>query len=141
MVVRSYHAGFTALPVLVLIAVVAFAFLAVSEVAFERIGFTPFDYMLILFATLVGSVVNLPLWSSTKLVAVPTVREVEAFWVTYRIPVYEEREVSTVVAINIGGPLNKHLEDRYKSEASRWRNFEWLSNETEAYIKRQGIAI
>jgi uncharacterized membrane protein len=104
-VVRSHHAGFMALLVLVLIAVVAFAFLAVSEVAFERIGFTPLDYVLILIATLVGSVVNIPLWSSTKLVTVPTVREVEAFWVTYRIPVYEEREVSTVVAINVGGAL------------------------------------
>jgi len=105
MVVRSHHARFMVLLVLVLIAVVAFAFFAVSEVAFERIGFTPLGYALILLATLVGSVVNLPLWSSTKRVAVPAIQEVEVFWVTYRIPIYEEREVSTVVAINVGGAL------------------------------------
>ena len=39
------------------------------------------------------------------------------------------------------GPLNKHLEDRYKSEVSPWRNFEWLSKETEAYVRKQGIAV
>lgn len=91
--------------VLVLIAVIAFAFLAVSELAFERIGFTPLEYALVLVATLIGSMINLPLWRSKDFVAVPAIREVEYFWVTYRIPVYEEREISTTVAINVGGAL------------------------------------
>lgn len=39
------------------------------------------------------------------------------------------------------GPLDKHLAGRYKSTVSPWRHFEWLSAETEAYIREQGISI
>lgn len=102
-----------ALLVVVLFVVIAFAFLAVSEVAFQRIGFTPIDYVVILAATLLGSTVNIPLWRSTDVVPVPAIREVQAFWLTYRIPVYEQREVSTVVAINVGGAVIPLLVSTY----------------------------
>jgi hypothetical protein len=39
------------------------------------------------------------------------------------------------------GPLNKHLEERYKSAVSPWRNFEWLAQETLEYMQKSGMSI
>ena len=33
------------------------------------------------------------------------VREVRAFWITYRIPQYALTEVTTTIALNVGGAL------------------------------------
>jgi len=111
--VETHKRSFVAFLALLLIVVVALIFLLVTEAAFEKIGFTRLQFALILSGTLIGSMVNIPLWRSSGEVAVPRVREVQAFWVTYRIPYYEEARVSTTVAINVGGAVIPILASSY----------------------------
>ena len=76
-----------------------------TEVAFEKTGFTRFQFLVILGVTLIGSYVDIPLWRIKGVRPTVVVREVRAFWVTYRIPQYALTEVSTIVALNVGGGL------------------------------------
>jgi len=59
----------------------------------------------ILAATLIGSYVDIPVWRLKDVRPTVVVREVRAFWVTYRIPEYALTEVSTIIALNVGGGL------------------------------------
>jgi uncharacterized membrane protein len=85
--------------------IVAFIFFFVTEVAFEKTGFTRLQFLLILAATLIGSYVDIPLWKLRSTRPTIVVREVRAFWITYRIPEYALTSVSTVIALNVGGAL------------------------------------
>lgn len=73
--------------------------------AFEKIGFTPLEFAVILFLTFLGSAVDIPLYSVKSIVPMVEVQEVRAFWVTYRVPHRVFRQVSTIVAVNLGGAL------------------------------------
>jgi uncharacterized membrane protein len=77
----------------------------VTEVAFEKTGFTRIQFLLILGATLIGSYIDIPLWKLRSTSPVVVVREVRAFWITYRIPEYALTSVSTIIALNVGGAL------------------------------------
>jgi uncharacterized membrane protein len=77
----------------------------VTEVAFEKTGFSRLQFLLILGATLVGGYIDIPLWRLKNVRPTVVIREVRAFWVTYRIPQYALTEVSTTIAINVGGGL------------------------------------
>jgi uncharacterized membrane protein len=92
---------YTALLV-ILFFVLVLIFVAVSETTFQAIGFTREEFTLILLATLFGSFVNIPVHKSTRTKRVVDVDEVRAFWVTYRIPHVGLKDVSTVLAVNLG---------------------------------------
>jgi len=101
------HHSYLAFTILValLIAAVALVFFGAISIAFKNVGFTPAAILLLLAATLIGSLINIPL---LKLKAnVPIVREESVRWlgVTYRIPQVEYGEATTVVAVNVGGAL------------------------------------
>ncbi len=83
----------------------AFLFIFVTEVAFEKTGFTRIEFLVILGVTLIGSYVDIPIWRLKNTRPALVVREVRAFWVTYRVPEYTLMEVSTIVAVNVGGAL------------------------------------
>jgi uncharacterized membrane protein len=83
----------------------ALIFIFVTEVAFERTGFTRFDFFVILAVTLVGSYVDIPLWQVKNQAPTVVMREVRAFWITYRIPQYALKQTTTTIAINVGGAL------------------------------------
>ena len=85
--------------------IAAFVFFFVTEVAFERTGFTRLQFLVILGVTLVGSYVDIPVWRLKSVRPTVGVREVRAFWVTYRIPEYALTELSTTIALNVGGGL------------------------------------
>ncbi len=103
---RSHHRSpLLILLALLLTAAVVLLFLGVSEFAFERIGFTPLEFALILTATLLGSAVDIPLYSVKASVPMVVVQEVRAFWMTYRIPRRVVRMVSTTIAVNLGGGI------------------------------------
>ncbi len=76
-----------------------------TEVAFEKTGFTRLQFLVILGITLIGSYVDIPIWRLKDVRPTVVVREVRAFWVTYRIPEYALTEVSTTIALNVGGGL------------------------------------
>jgi uncharacterized membrane protein len=83
----------------------AFVFFLVTELAFEKTGFTRLQFFAILAATLLGSYVDIPVWRMDNVRPMVVVREVRAFWVTYRIPQYSMSHVSTTIALNVGGGI------------------------------------
>jgi uncharacterized membrane protein len=85
--------------------VVAFIFVFVTEVAFERTGFTRLQFLVILGAALLGSYVDIPIWQIKNVRPTVVVREVRAFWVTYRIPQYALAQTTTTIAVNVGGAV------------------------------------
>jgi uncharacterized membrane protein len=77
----------------------------VIRTTFEAVGFTPLTIVLALVACLIGSSINIPLYKvETK---GPIVRDEYVRWlgITYRIPLVSYGEVSTQVAVNVGGAL------------------------------------
>jgi uncharacterized membrane protein len=91
--------------VLLLAVIVAYLLFSLGEVAFERIGLTPAEYAVILVSTLVGSTINIPVSEARSTEPILEIDEVRAFWVTYRIPRVSYRQISTVVAVNLGGAI------------------------------------
>jgi uncharacterized membrane protein len=91
--------------VVLLVAIVAYLLFSLGEVAFERIGFTPAEYTVILVSTLVGSMINVPVSEVKSTEPILEVQEVSAFWMTFRIPRVSYRQVSTIVAVNLGGAI------------------------------------
>jgi uncharacterized membrane protein len=87
------------------VVVAAAVFLFGTEVAFESTGFSRNQFLLILGAALLGSYIDIPVWRLSSVKPTVVVREVRAFWVTYRIPEYALTQVSTILALNVGGAL------------------------------------
>jgi uncharacterized membrane protein len=77
----------------------------VTEVAFEKTGFTRLQFLVILGVALVGSYVDIPVWRIKSTRPTVVVREVRAFWITYRIPEYALTRTTTTIALNVGGGL------------------------------------
>ena len=80
-------------------------FIGVTEVAFQRIGFTRLQVVLILVGTFLGSSVNIPLRKVKSRERIVEMEDVQFFWIRYRIPHIEVGEVSTLVAVNVGGAV------------------------------------
>jgi uncharacterized membrane protein len=89
----------------VFLVIVAFIFFFVTEVAFEKTGFTRLQFLVILSVALVGSYVDIPLWQIKNTRPMVVLREVRAFWITYRIPQYALTQTTTTIALNVGGGL------------------------------------
>jgi len=90
---------------LILVVVIGVIFIGVVGVAFEEVGFSPAVTILILIATFLGSIVNIPIF---KLKAtVPIIKEefVSFLGVVYRVPQVEYGEATTLIAVNVGGAL------------------------------------
>jgi uncharacterized membrane protein len=85
--------------------IVAFIFFFVTEVAFEKTGFTRLQFLVILGVALIGSYIDIPVWQIKNTRPTIVVQEVRAFWITYRIPQYALTRTTTTIALNIGGGL------------------------------------
>ena len=90
---------------LLLIGVVFFLLVGATEVAFQRLGFGRLQIILILIGTFLGSSVNVPVRRVNRLERHDGVEEIRFFWITYRIPHVLVREVSTLIAVNLGGAI------------------------------------
>ncbi len=88
-----------------LFAVVGFLFLDLARTAFTRIGFTWSDALLVLLLSLIGSGINIPVKNMECRTPMTTERYVRAFGVTYRVPVVENVNCSTLLAVNVGGAV------------------------------------
>jgi uncharacterized membrane protein len=84
---------------------IATVFVGLIGAAFSDIGFNPVTVILILFATFIGSTINIPLYKTKT--CTPTIQETETsyYGVTYRIPQTTCQETATQIAINLGGAL------------------------------------
>ncbi len=91
--------------VLVLVALFVIVFFGLIGTAFETLGFSTQDIVLLLLATLIGSFVNIPLFTLTSDEPVVTDTYVTVYGMTYRVPRAIEGSRKTTVAINVGGAL------------------------------------
>jgi len=96
---------FMLLLVFLLLAVVGLLFLDLARTAFTRIGFSWEDALLVLLLSLLGSGINIPI--KRMECTMPIVRDgyVRAFGITYRVPVVENVDCGTMLAVNVGGAL------------------------------------
>ncbi len=86
---------------LFLLPIMFLLFLGMVGRAFTKIGLAPWQTWLLLFSTLVGSAVNIPVWEKRTY---EIVDEVEALFLRVKLPpVRIERRV--VIAVNLGGAL------------------------------------
>jgi uncharacterized membrane protein len=105
-VIHQHHGNLlTGIFALLLVCIVGVLLLALGEVAFERIGFSSFQFILIMAGTLVGSTVNIPVLEVKSVEPLVEIREAMAFGLHYRIPHVKYRQLSTVVAVNVGGAI------------------------------------
>jgi len=72
--------------------------------AYERVGVSSATALLLLFASLVGSYVNIPVWEFPERMVETGQEVVSYFGMRYVVPVLEQ-ESGTVVAVNIGGAV------------------------------------
>jgi uncharacterized membrane protein len=102
-----FHHSFLVFAILLflLVTVVGLVFVGVIGVAFSNIGFTPVVILLILVGTLLGSAINIPVWKIKN--SVPMIKEETTSFLgmTYRIPRVEYGQVTTTIAVNVGGAL------------------------------------
>ena len=104
-VYRQHGGRFLGFLVLLLVVILVFIFIGVAGDLFRKIGFSSLQFSLILIATLAGSFVNLPLYKVKRVERVVDFEEVRVFWITYRVPHFGFRHVTTTVALNVGGAL------------------------------------
>jgi uncharacterized membrane protein len=79
--------------------------ITVGEIAFERIGFNSFEFTLILVGTLVGSLINIPVAEVKSTEPLVEVLETKVFGLYFRMPRIRYQQVSTMVAVNVGGAV------------------------------------
>jgi uncharacterized membrane protein len=102
---RPHQSVFFVFFAILLAAIIIILFIGVTEVAFQRIGFTRVQVVLILIGTFLGSSVNIPLHTIKSRVRLVEMEEVQFFWIRYRIPNIAVKEASTLVAVNLGGAV------------------------------------
>jgi uncharacterized membrane protein len=113
-VVHRHHGNvLLAILAILLTLVVVYLLITVGEVAFKRIGFSSTEYVLILVGTLIGSTINIPVAQARGTEPFLEVQEVRVFGLYYRIPRLARREVSTTIAVNVGGAVIPLLVSAY----------------------------
>jgi uncharacterized membrane protein len=102
---RTHGNIFLAFLGLLLTLIVVFIFIGATEIAFQRIGFTRLQVALILLGTFLGSSLNIPLWRVKSWQRIVQMEEVRFFWISYKIPQISVAQVSTLIAVNLGGAV------------------------------------
>lgn len=90
---------------LVVTAILALVYFGVVTYAFSGVGFSPVMVVALLVGTLLGSLVNIPLFKIET--SVPIVRSefIDFFGLSYRIPRIRYDVSVTTIAVNVGGAL------------------------------------
>ncbi len=102
---RHHNMGLFIGLLVILIFVGAFLFLGITEIAFEKIGFTSQEFFGILFLTFIGSMINIPVRRFTNVQTMVEAQEVRFYWRSFRIPQFVQKQVSTLVTVNFGGAV------------------------------------
>lgn len=110
---RQHGGRFLAFLFFLLLVIVAFLLIGLAGDIFAKIGFSPSEFSLILIATLLGSFVNIPLYKVKRVERVINFEEVRVFWISYRVPRFGFRRVTTTVALNVGGAVVPILVSAY----------------------------
>ena len=91
--------------IVILVFLFVIVFFGLVGAAFETLGFSTLDVVLLLIATLAGSLINIPLFTLTSDEPLVTDTYVTVFGMTYRVPAVTEGSRKTVIAVNVGGAL------------------------------------
>ncbi len=97
-------ASFIAILFLMLLAVLFLISINMIGLAFEKLGFSPVYSVILLFLSLLGSHVNIPLKEIMALETIVSGKVIDYYWFRYVIPPVE-RERRTLIAINLGGAI------------------------------------
>jgi len=83
------------------------------ELLVGELGLPPWAFGAVLFLSLVGSYINIPVTTVEAEVPIYTYREVRFFWVTWRVPKVDMGMRKTVVTLNVGGAIVPMLISAY----------------------------
>ncbi len=75
------------------------------ELLVDELGLPPWTFGGVLFLSLVGSYINVPVTTVEAEVPIYTYQEVRFFWVTWRVPQVEMGVRKTVITLNLGGAI------------------------------------
>ncbi len=96
--------SFIALLLLMLIGLLFLISLDLIGLAFRKLGFSPLYSVLLLFLSLIGSYMNIPVKEIASKEPLISGRVIDYYWFRYVIPPVEV-ERRTLVAVNVGGAL------------------------------------
>jgi uncharacterized membrane protein len=80
-------------------------FLNLATAAFTRVGFSSLQAILLLTISLLGGVINLPLFRIRTIVPIRREGLVSYGLFVYRMPIWLTEEYETLIAINVGGAV------------------------------------
>jgi uncharacterized membrane protein len=78
---------------------------AFQNILIEGLGLPPETFSIILFLSLIGSYINIPLTSIEAKVPIYKLKEVRYFFVTWKVPSLEMGIKKTYITINLGGGI------------------------------------
>jgi len=90
---------------IILMLSLAFIFIDVIGVAFRKLGFSSKIIALLLTASLIGSIVNIPIYKIRTETPIINLGFAEFFGIRYPIPYIGKQISETVIALNVGGAL------------------------------------
>jgi uncharacterized membrane protein len=102
---RFHHYKIDIILVAILFVVLGFLFVGVIGGALRAIGFSWYVSIIILFGSLLGSWLNIPLAKIYTRKDVTTPQNVEFFGIVFRVPAVTQVRSPTIIAINVGGAL------------------------------------
>jgi uncharacterized membrane protein len=112
--IHRYHGNYlTGFFALLLALVIVYLLLSLGEVAFNRIGFSSSQFILIMVGTFIGSTINIPVRRVKSVEPLVETHVARAFGMSFRIPSVRYKEVSTLVAVNVGGAIVPILVSAY----------------------------
>ncbi|MEM3856901.1 MAG: DUF1614 domain-containing protein [Thermoprotei archaeon] len=91
--------------ILLLLVAFPFVFVGLTKVIFGRLGFTLPQAFAIIALSLVGSMVNIPVFKVRSKGQTVTMGYYTIYGATYPVPVLAEADTDTVIAVNVGGAL------------------------------------
>jgi uncharacterized membrane protein len=82
-----------------------FLFLGLVGRALNQFGLGWYSFLAFLFVSLIGSIINIPVWRTTVQRAVVSVRYVYHLGMPYPVPSAESRPSEAIISINLGGAI------------------------------------
>jgi uncharacterized membrane protein len=102
---RFHHYKIDIVLLIILFAVLGFLFVGIIGGALRAIGFSWYISMFILFGSLLGSWMNIPIAKIYTNKQVTTSQNIEFFGIVFRLPAVTQVKSPTIIAINVGGAL------------------------------------
>ncbi|WP_406655844.1 DUF1614 domain-containing protein [Methanolobus sp. ZRKC2] len=96
---------FTIMLAMLLAFSISILFFGLASTAFARVGFSWTDAFILLFLSLIGSGINIPLITIESETPIEDHQYVKVFGVSYRVPYKETYKTKTTLAINVGGAV------------------------------------